>query len=206
MTRLRSTILRGALTGLLFFCVFSLWAQDNQTAPTDSGRINLPNISLQDQQAMRWGEPYTPRKAGLLSAAMPGLGQIYNQSYWKLGLVYGAVAGAGYYSYLLNDRYAFLRSSLFAAIDNDPLTINDSGFSEAQLRSLSDRYRRDRDLSYIILGFVYLLNIAEAHIDAHLKDFNLEDDIMASRTGIQVRPLVVSQPGYSGVGIRFVFP
>ena len=77
-------------------------------------------------------------------------------------------------------KYQIFRKSLIAELDNDPDTINETGREADNLRSNRDNFRRLRDLNIILLGVTYLLQIADAHIDAHLLDFKISQDISVS--------------------------
>ncbi|MGB5555553.1 MAG: DUF5683 domain-containing protein, partial [Flavobacteriaceae bacterium] len=130
-----------------------------------------------------------PSKAAFYSAVLPGLGQIYNKRYWKVPIVY-AVIGTGVYAYLYNDglydrfRTAFKRRQ--AGFTDDefwdrrnpggeiPLTPD---LSTAALQDGQERYQRDRDLSLLVTIAMYALNIVDANVDAHLKQFNVDEDL-----------------------------
>ncbi|HAA17601.1 MAG TPA: hypothetical protein DCR93_19860 [Cytophagales bacterium] len=161
---------------------------------------------LGPEEGLRWGTPYTARKAGMLSAALPGLGQAYNGRYWKIPLVYGAFGGAGYLAWFYHQLYEDNLVNLLYEIDGDVDTFNLSGVGESTLRTRVNTYRRSRDYMYIGIGLVYLLSIAEAHIDAQLKGFDLEDDLLVGRYRFEVNPLVVATPSYTGVGISIALP
>ncbi|MBN8702385.1 MAG: hypothetical protein J0M08_04940 [Bacteroidetes bacterium] len=120
-----------------------------------------------------------PKKAAALSAALPGLGQIYNRKYWKLPIVYGAFAGLGYALYTTNNKYANYRDAYKARIDNDPETIDEYEkiYSADNLKSLHEYYHRYRDLSVVGLVVVYVLNIVDASVDAHLARFDVSDNL-----------------------------
>ncbi|MFT5916935.1 MAG: hypothetical protein ACI81T_003447 [Bacteroidia bacterium] len=119
-------------------------------------------------------------KAAMMSAVLPGLGQAYNKSYWKLPLVYGGAVGFGAWIKFNHDQYTEIRNELIAKTDGDPSTEVNPRFanaSEATLRSVRDNTRRNRDYSIILATVFYGLQIAEAAVDAHLKDFDVSDDI-----------------------------
>lgn len=126
-------------------------------------------------------DDYRPTKAALLSAVLPGLGQAYNGSYWKIPIIYAGI-GSMVFMVRQNDRsYREFRSALFAVIDGDPSTVNpfEPRLNEQNLRRLTDRFNRDRDFMIIMTGLVYMLNIVEAHVDAHLQEFSVADDLQA---------------------------
>jgi hypothetical protein len=121
-----------------------------------------------------------PKKAAYLSAALPGLGQAYNKRYWKIPIVLGAFGTVGYFIGWNNNKYqqyrnAYLLKKSFPLeeLDND-LAIN---ISEDNLKRGLDYYRRNRDLLMIVLVGVYIIQILDAHIDAHLMEFDVSDDL-----------------------------
>nr|WP_255610498.1 DUF5683 domain-containing protein [Robertkochia sp. 3YJGBD-33] len=133
-------------------------------------------------------DPNTPAKAAFYSAILPGLGQIYNRSYWKVPLVYGAI-GTGVYFYINNtneyNRYrdAFKRR-LAGFQDDEFYDINNSGIvpgnpdvSDQALRDAQEFYQRNRDLSLVITVGLYVLNIIDANVDAHLKQYNVNEEL-----------------------------
>lgn len=123
-------------------------------------------------------DPLRPAKAAFYSAVLPGLGQIYNKRYWKLPLVYGGI-GASIYAYDQNHKN-FLRY-------RDAYKRRIAGYNDDEFQGLiastdrlidgQDFYKRNRDRSMLfILGF-YFLNILDANIDAHLKQYNVSSDL-----------------------------
>jgi hypothetical protein len=160
--------------------------QNDSIPPTteviDELVITSDNNDIQTVNKKEKGyDPYRPTKAALLSAVLPGLGQAYNGSYWKIPIVY---AGMGTLIYLVsqNDKsYREFRTALFAEIDRDPSTVNPFSprLNEQNLRRLTDRYNRDRDFMIIMVGLIYIMNIVEAHVDAHLQEFSVADDLQA---------------------------
>lgn len=117
----------------------------------------------------------SPTKAMLMSAVLPGLGQFYNKSYWKIPIIYGL---AGYFVYEIkqNDKsYRYYRG-LFS----ESLKISGGDYRYKRLR---DFYRDQRDLFGIYLFVLYLANIVDAYVDAHLYNFDVSDDL-----SIQILP------------------
>jgi hypothetical protein len=138
---------------------------------------------------------YDPRKALLYAAVLPGLGQIYNKKYWKLPLVYGGMAFIGYYINVYEKGYTNFKLQLFQVIDGNP---NASLYTESQLRTVVNRYRRERDFMIILMGGVYLLQIIDAHVDAHLKEFDLNPNLQVRfEPMIDNDPMIGRQAGFS---------
>tara|TARA_Y100000994_G_C15703761_1_gene446493 strand:- start:6310 stop:6819 length:510 start_codon:yes stop_codon:yes gene_type:complete len=117
------------------------------------------------------------KKHTLFSAAVPGLGQVYNKKYWKVPIIYAGIGGT-IYSYIYNNqKYKEYQSAYNAATDDNPKTINFSGYNTTNLITLQDYYRDSRDLSGFFLALIYLLNIIDASVDAHLINYNLNDNL-----------------------------
>ncbi|MCX2680710.1 DUF5683 domain-containing protein [Galbibacter sp. EGI 63066] len=133
-------------------------------------------------------DPLSPAKAAFYSAILPGLGQVYNKSYWKVPLVYGAI-GTGVYFYINNtDQYNRYRDAykrrLAGFQDDEFYDINGDGIipgtpdvSDDALRDAQEFYQRNRDLSLLITIGLYALNIIDANVDAHLKQFNVNEQL-----------------------------
>ena len=143
---------------------------------------------------------HSPVKASVYSAALPGLGQIYNKKWWKLPLVYGAIGGCGYAFVWNADRYDKYRKGYVSYFDDDPTTnyhlslgllginkdsgeVTNPGLVERQLVYYKDTYRRYRDMMFMITLGAYVLNIVDAAVDAHLKTFSVSEDIT-----MQIKP------------------
>lgn len=126
---------------------------------------------------------YNPTKAILYAAILPGLGQIYTKKYWKLPLVYGGFYGIGYGINFYQTGYKKYKGQLFYNIENGISETGqnpESGFTTGQLRSITNKYRRERDFMIILMGGMYLLQMIDAHVDTHLKEFDLNPRLQVS--------------------------
>ncbi|WP_236640877.1 DUF5683 domain-containing protein [Flagellimonas alvinocaridis] len=130
--------------------------------------------------------PLAPSKAAFYSAVLPGLGQIYNKRYWKAPIVWGAL-GTAIYTYSFNNteyrsaRNAFKRR-LAGFTDDEFYDLNGDGegpdVSDEALQDAQERTQRSRDLSLVITLVLYTLNIIDANVDAHLKQYNVDDNLV----------------------------
>jgi len=116
-----------------------------------------------------------PAKAAFYSAVLPGLGQIYNRQYWKLILVYGSI-GTGIYFYNMNaTEYNRYRTAYFNRLnglpDEFPMYTSDVLIQAQKI------YRRQRDTSLLLTILAYALNIVDANVSAHLKQWNVDDNL-----------------------------
>lgn len=146
-------------------------------AQSDTTKTIIITENKTDSVRMRsYAARFDPQRALLLAAVLPGSGQVYNKKYWKVPLVYGGFAFFGFYIDAYNDGYKKYKGELFEVISTNSRT-SSSGFSEGQLRTVVDRYRRERDFFIILAGLWYLLQITDAHVDAHLKEFDVNPNL-----------------------------
>jgi hypothetical protein len=123
--------------------------------------------------------PLTPAKAAFYSAILPGLGQAYNKKYWKIPIVYAGL-GISIYSYTFNQReYHKFRDEYKRRLDGtfDPAHPIYGNLDNDRLISAQKFHQRNRDLSMLITVGIYLLNIVDANVDAHLLQFNVNDNL-----------------------------
>jgi hypothetical protein len=120
-----------------------------------------------------------PARAALYSTMLPGLGQIYNGDYWKLPIIYGGLAFTGYLIDFNNRQYNRFREAYEILNDGDPDTVDEFNgrHTEANLKYYRDSYRRSRDYAVLFTVLVYVLNIVDANVFAHLKDFDVSDNL-----------------------------
>ena len=146
------------------------------------------NIVILDSTSRSDINPLSPAKAAFYSAVLPGLGQAYNKKYWKIPLVYGAL-GTGIFFYLDNnkeyDRYRDAFKRRLAGFNDDEFwgtDSNDNPLSSPQIsndaliraqRTLS----RNREISLLVTIGIYVLNIIDANVDAHLLQYNVDENL-----------------------------
>lgn len=125
-------------------------------------------------------DPLAPARAAFYSAILPGLGQAYNGRYWKIPIAYAGL-GIGVYFYINNDnefnRYRdAYKDRLAGRVDeftvNGQQRISDDGLIRAQRF-----YRRNKEISVLVIAGIYALNIIDANVDAHLQQFNVSEDL-----------------------------
>ena len=135
-----------------------------------------------------------PKKATNFSTILPGLGQIYNKQYWKLPIIWGALGTIGYFISYNNKKYQQYRNAYLLKTSFPDDFFDDTlatELSEEDLQRGVDYYRRNRDLLMILLVGFYGLQILDAHVDAHLMDFEINDDLsMGIGPGIETQSLV----------------
>ena len=133
-------------------------------------------------------DPLAPSKAAFYSAILPGLGQAYNKKYWKIPIAIGGVA-TGIYFYKRNDiqydryrdayknRLAGFKTDEFWGVDADGNPLETPAISRDGLINAQETFRRNREISILITIGIYALNIIDANVDAHLLQFNVDENL-----------------------------
>lgn len=147
----------------------------------DSTKIDTP-ISQDTVLIQMYAKRYNPSKASMYAAVLPGLGQIYNKKYWKLPLVYGGIGSMAYFLTRYQDLYKQYKGELYYILETGAAESLEK-HSEAQLRPQIDNVRRQRDFMIILLAGMYVLQIVDAHVDAHLKEFDVNPNLQ-----VRLRP------------------
>lgn len=182
-------------TVLLAQSVDSVSAQSSARLESDVDSLTQLKAAI---KARTEAHPFvTPKKAGLFSAILPGLGQMYNRQYWKVPVIY---AGAGVAVYFISDNlknYNDFRSVYIGRTNLDPASfLKYPDYSNETVKGAMDYYRRYLDLSVLFTALGYTLQIMDAIVFAHLKNFDITPDI-----SLHFRP--VSMPG-NGLGMGLV--
>lgn len=125
--------------------------------------------------------PLAPAKAAFFSAILPGLGQAYNGKYWKIPIAYAGL-GVGIYFYLENDkqydryRNAYKRR-LAGSTDDEFIVDGITRVSTDGLIRAQKAFQRNKEVSLLVTAGIYILNIIDANVDAHLQQFNVSEDL-----------------------------
>lgn len=167
--------------GILFVLLMGMTSAHAQVtrAEADSmaaGPQSAPAADSASKPKVRFNKFNRPP---LYSAILPGAGQFVNRQYYKIPIIY---AGAGVLTYFIimnNRNYQLFKKALTLRQDGDSGTHDryENIYTPAQLLRARDFYRRNRDLTIIIAAAIYGLQIADAHVFAHLREFNVSDEL-----------------------------
>lgn len=137
-------------------------------------------------------------KAVWLGVIVPGAGQIYNKSYWKLPIVYGAFMGCGYAISMMQNRYSGYKTAYIdlyndsqaGTVTEDPsksyIAVLPEGYTLSRmgsstwmntLKNRQNTYHRYRDYSILATVVVYALSLIDAYVDAQLFDYDISPDL-----------------------------
>ncbi len=125
---------------------------------------------------------HNPRTATLHSLILPGWGQAYNHEYWKIPIVYGALGTAAGFFIYNNTWYKRTKKAFEIRIDNDTANFPSihpilQPLSAQSLQIYRNSFRRDRDYSALYFIILWGLNIADATVFAHLRNFDVSEDL-----------------------------
>jgi len=143
---------------------------------------NNQDTIVETQKNYKEYNPLAPAKAAFYSAILPGLGQAYNGKYWKIPIAYAGL-GVGIYFYLDNDkqydRYRNAYKSRLAGSKDDEFYVdtNNPRVSTDGLIRAQKFYQRNKEVSLLVTAGIYILNIIDANVDAHLQQFNVNEDL-----------------------------
>ena len=189
---------------LLFFCFFANIGMSQEEKDAKKKGIVIKDTILKKRKPIN---PLAPSKAAFYSAILPGLGQIYNKKYWKAPIAIAAI-GTAVYSYKWNDnRYKIFRTAFkrkkagFTDLGDDriPADIKDD-----VLQNQQERFQRDRDLMLLVSIAVYVLNIIDANVDAHLKQFNVNTDLSMNIEPLLKYNVITARADY-GMALKIKF-
>ena len=160
--------------GFLFFFGFNSFAQkENDSLFVDDDlKIVIDTIQRKPINIL------APSKAAFYSAVLPGLGQAHNKKYWKIPIVYAAL-GAGFYFYNTNNKeYNRYRDEYKRRLaGNSAANGAFPGVSNEGLINAQQTLKRNKELSLLITIGLYALNILDANVDAHLLQFNVDQNL-----------------------------
>ncbi len=190
---------------------FSINMQGN-VVDTTSTKTDSTSISLIPKSKI------IPRVSTLHSLMIPGWGQINNRQYWKLPLVAGAFVTLGLIANYNHQRYMKYRDYYYIVSPHseDPSYVPPSTVAVPyedgvirdldvnQLKRLNDGFRRNRDYTFIGLAVAWAFNVIDANVSAHLKTFDVSDDIsLKIKPNFEFDP--ISKGMFSSVSLTFNF-
>jgi len=139
-----------------------------------------------------------PKRAALYSAILPGAGQVYTKKYWKVPIIYAGFITSAYYINESNNFYQLYKSTYLNRINGITTDEFQGIYSDSDLRTLTDHYRRNREVSALLFTLTYVLNIVDASVNAHLFDYDVSDDL-----SLHIQPMYFSKENATGLSLSF---
>jgi hypothetical protein len=192
---------------ILLILIFFALAQGTLQAGTFQKSLDTVPAKAKAVDTAKKKEKKPQAKAALRSAIIPGWGQAYNKKYWKVPIVWGALAIPVVTFNYNKTWYNKTREAYNIKLYNDTATIplDESSIdprlqplSSASLKLYRDEFRQNMDFSVLAFLAIWGLQVADAAVDAHLKSFNVTDDL-----SMRVKPW--SSPGFRANGVSLVF-
>jgi len=163
-----SPVFKVFLTSILLFLSFF---------PDVSGQPSVDTIPMADSVLRK---KHNPTKATLFSTLLPGLGQIYNRKYWKVPIIYAGFGVMTYFIYTNADEYLDFRCAYIESVNgitNGNYEDLVARYTQQELLSAVEYYRRNLEISVLITALWYVLNIVDATVDAHLFTYNISENL-----------------------------
>ena len=185
------------------FSATSSVAIGQEIQPTDSTFLKLGDGSEDIESFQTQDTTHSPRLAAMYSAIVPGMGQFYNEKYWKIPIVYALGALAASQIKSNHQNYLLFRNVYFNIRSGNDEEIEDylQNFDEERAERQVERFERDRDYWIILAGLFYVLNIVDATVDAHLREFNINEDL-----SLNIEPTIQRSPYrnmHAGLSLSF---
>lgn len=151
-------------------------------------------------------KPLSPARAAFYSAVLPGLGQAFNKKYWKIPIVYGALGSGVYFYHSNNNNFNRARTAYKLRINEKPDEFDGLNgnilLSTDALISAQKSYKKDRDLSLLVTVGLYILQIVEASVNAHLLQHNVDSNLSVTP---QIIRNDISNKSIVGASVNFNF-
>lgn len=134
---------------------------------------------------------HSPNTALILSAVVPGAGQVYNRQAWKVPIVYAGLAGVGYYTWFNYNEMIKFKDEYLYRVNHDQMPVLEGyeSYPTTNIYNLYQSYNKTFQLSIIIGVAVYGLNLLDAYISGHLFNFEMGDEIT-----LNLGPSITSHP------------
>ncbi len=172
----------------------------------DTTQLSSTSVAKKKKQGFikRFFADYpNPNKALYMALAIPGGGQLYNKRWWKVPIAYGAYAMFIVAIDRNTSRYRLYRDAYIAELKGELHPFSGTSLDANDLRTIRDGYDKNKQLSYIGLVATHLVVTAEAFVDAHLRTFDVSDDI-----SFQLKPAATFLPSgdtFAGLGLVVKF-
>ena len=179
------SLIRSNITIACFVLIFSGIAKAQYLTRADLNKVSYNYSVLADSSNKEYPDPKAVLRKSLI---IPGWGQITNKQAWKVPIVYGLLGGLSYYSVYLTKQYHDYRAAYYNSFDSNtdmrfgPTPDYLVGQNTSSLKSNRDFLRNRRDFIYVTIFLSYVLNAVDAYVFAHLRPFDVSDDLSMNRT------------------------
>lgn len=213
---------------IAFFCCAAVFGQKIDSTTISKAEIKyekrldrLRRDSIKQKPVDSLRKPHSVATATLLSAFIPGAGQIYNARakkyynqfkrvqdrqrvhwWWKVPVIYAGLGVSAYYIYKNDVEVKSLRTEYNNRIDNN-ISFSDPKYAQydnTAILTIHDQYQTWRDISIVSFSLVYLLNVIDAAVEGHFVNFDISDDL-----SMNIQPTYIPSSNTFGLGLAFRF-
>ncbi len=124
----------------------------------------------------------TPGKAALLSLVIPGGGQVYNRSWWKVPIAVGIDVGTIWYL-VYNQRQYSEFDEVYLNLLNGRIPDYKGITNPEVIKNARDNANKFRQYAYIWFIVGHLVTVFDAFVDNHLQNFDVSDDLSFEMKG-----------------------
>jgi hypothetical protein len=196
------TFLKTIVSILFFVPSIQLFAQNDSTTKKVTAKTAVKKEKV-NIFSIDTSKPYSPKIAILRSAILPGWGQATNKKYWKMPIVYGALGTTAYIFFRNIKQFKEANAAYKNAIDG--ISSNDSLIPEPYfgvlgqpelIKNFRNEVRQNVDYSVLFFIAFWGLNVVDAAVDAHLKTFDVSDNL-----SLQIKPGYSPMANTSGISL-----
>lgn len=195
--------------GLKYFVVILLltvsvnaFAHVTDTTKVQGDKVSPTEVAIGDTIYKR--KPHSPMVASTLSAILPGAGQVFNRKIWKVPIIYAGLGATLYFAFTNLQDYKSFRSAYVLRKSGGVDPYLESHPTDVELLAAVEQTHKFYEMAFIGTALVYVLNIIDASVDAHLFYFDVSDDL-----SINIQPQVLPSHNYktatfgSTISLRF---
>ena len=132
----------------------------------------------------------------MYSALLPGTGQVYTRKYWKVPIIYAGLITSAYYIKESHDLYDLYKKTYLNRGYNNGTDEFSTTYTDADLRTLTEHYRRNKEISALLFTLAYVLNIVDASVSAHLFNYDVSEDI-----SLHIQPIYMAKENANGLSL-----
>lgn len=190
---------------VFFWMLFPVLAQEEESS------FEIPDDKITEEDTI---EKHSVKKAAIFSAVLPGAGQVFNhiampkgkkKAYWKVPLIYAGLGVTGYFAIKNNAEQSALKLEYINRINNTGIYNEEYlNYDNTGIIQLYQQKLNRRDLLFLGMGLVYLLQVADAAVEAHFVKFDVSEDL-AMKVRPKIIPLSYGSPTAVGFSFQFNF-
>jgi len=176
-----------------------------QTSKFDYINLNQFFFNIKNKEIeVNLEKKHSIKKAVVLSAMLPGSGQIYNhlampkgnkKGFWKVPLIYSGLGASSYFLITNQKTQKSLKNEYIARQNGDLGNVEWADLqNNDQVLTLYNQYLSWRDLSIVAISLVYILQLTDAGVEAHFVNFDISKDL-----SISINPTILN---YQNLGLQ----